>query len=428
VRIGLRERSILVIGYVAFLVYAFPGYLSTDSQNQLMEARSGHFTDAHPPLMSAMWRVLDMVVSGPVLMLVLQSGLFLGGLYVVFRRVLSPRAAAWTASAILLFPPVMTPLAVIWKDSQMAGFLVAGIAAVLGAQLRIRLLGLGLLVLACAVRHNAFAAVVPLVFFLFEWRHGMRWWKRTAIVGGAAVFAVLAMLLISRILTVQSIKMTPAFQDIVGVLAFADDKSDEELRDTLAGLELVSDRDLQQRCRRLYELRGAWRITQGDEALMRLPDTDEEWRALSRAWKTLVLSEPHAYLSYHWDTYKPMIGLPERPRAPVYNLFVEVDAAADEIRHNASYSKAQRYAARVLYWVADETPLFRPWIYAVTALLLLILFARDRVTIGIITSGLVYELSYLPVGADPDFRYSHWMITATVIATVMLVIQRRRAA
>jgi hypothetical protein len=127
-RVRLGERSILAIGYVLFLVWAFPGFMSTDSQVQLLEARSGKYSDAHPPLMSAYWRLLDAFISGPILMLLLQSTLFLGGLYVIMKRVLSPKGAAIAASAILLFPPVMTTMAVIWKDSQMAGFLVAGAA------------------------------------------------------------------------------------------------------------------------------------------------------------------------------------------------------------------------------------------------------------------------------------------------------------
>ena len=81
----------------------------------------------------------------------------------------------------------------------------------------------------------------------------------------------------------------------------------------------------------------------------------------------------------------------------------------------------------VLYWLADHTPLFRPWVYAVIAILLLITCCRDRVTLALFLSGLCYELSYFPVAAEPDFRYSHWMITTVVIGGVILFIKRVRA-
>ena len=75
-----------------------------------------------------------------------------------------------------------------------------------------------------------------------------------------------------------------------------------------------------------------------------------------------------------------------------------------------------------------ETPIYRPWIYAVIALLLLPLVVRDRLTAALITSGLLYELSFFPVGADPDYRYSHWMIASCVTAFVILFVQRQRKA
>src|SRR5262245_1279945 len=90
---NLSPRTILSIGFAGFVANAFPGYMSTDSVAQLDEARSGVFSDGHPPLMAAEWWVLDRIISGPVLMLLLQGSLFLGGLYVLLGRLLSPRAA-----------------------------------------------------------------------------------------------------------------------------------------------------------------------------------------------------------------------------------------------------------------------------------------------------------------------------------------------
>jgi hypothetical protein len=83
----------LVAGWIAFTLGAYPGYLSTDSTLQLYTVRSGDYTD-YAPLMTAIWSLLEWVVSGPFPMLALQSGLFLFGLAAILRTVLSPRAAA----------------------------------------------------------------------------------------------------------------------------------------------------------------------------------------------------------------------------------------------------------------------------------------------------------------------------------------------
>ena len=425
---ALSPRATLMLGFALFLVYAFPGYMSTDSVAQLLEARTGHFSDAHPPFMSAEWWVLDRIVSGPILMLLLQGALFLGGLYVLFQHVLSPRKAAWTAIGVLLFPPVLTTMAVIWKDSQMTAYLVAGIAAVIQPRLRVRLAGLGLLVAACALRHNALAAVVPLVATLFEWRPGLLWWKRLAIMGAAAVLTVGATFAVSRVLTAEHVKLTPAISDVVGVIAFADERSDDDLRYALRGTRLVVKERIQSQARYLCARHGAWRLTQGDERMFDLPQNEQEWSAMYRAWKELVLGDPGAYLAYHWDGFARIIGLHGEPvRAPVWNLFLESPKQMPAIDHIATYSEVQAVLGfRSFYWLADETPLFRPYVYALIALALLVLCCRDRVTFALYTSGLLYELSFFPVGADPDYRYSHWMVTSAVIATVILFVQRKR--
>ena len=53
---SVEPRTVLAGGFILFVLFAFPGYMSTDSWTQLIEARAAHYSDAHPPLMSAMWR------------------------------------------------------------------------------------------------------------------------------------------------------------------------------------------------------------------------------------------------------------------------------------------------------------------------------------------------------------------------------------
>jgi len=164
---ALQPRTVLIGAFTLFVIYGFPGYMSSDSVLQLTEARSGHFTDGNPPLMAAEWWLLDRIISGPLLMLLLQGALLLGGLYVLFRHLTTDKAAAWIAGTIFVFPPVLVTMAVIWKDSQMAAYLVAGTAALIQPRLRTRIIGIALLIAACSLRHNAVAAVIPLIAVLF---------------------------------------------------------------------------------------------------------------------------------------------------------------------------------------------------------------------------------------------------------------------
>ncbi len=426
---ALTEWQILLLGFAVFVTYGFPGYMSTDSVHQLIEARSGKFSDGHPPIMAAHWWVLDRILSGPLLMLLVQGGLFLGGVYAILRRFLDARPAAWTAIGVLLYPPVLTTMAVIWKDSLMAAYLLAGIGALLQPRLRTRLIGLGLFVIATALRYNALAAVAPLIFFVFEWRSGVSWLKRFGVLVATIAVTIGLAFVGSRLITSAQVKMTPVFSDIAGVIACAEEHTDEEWREVLRGTPLVVTSGIQERARKLHYLGGAFRVVEGEDRLFKLPSTPEEWDAINRAWKDLVLGHPLAYVTARWHDMSNLLGLDDVPlRAPVWNLFLERNDQWVRVTHTASHSMVQAWIGRAFNFLADDTPLFRPYVYAMLGIILLIAFCRDRLTIGLIISGLLYELSFFPVGANPDYRYSHWMITSVCLATVILFIQRSRKA
>lgn len=425
----LSSRTILWIGFAVFLVYAFPGYMSNDSVVQLIEGRTRQFTNPHPPIMAAEWGVLDSIISGPVLMLVLQGAAFLLGCAAVLRRSLPPRAAAIAAIAVLLFPPVTTTMAVIWKDSQMAAYLVAGTALLLGLRRSTRLVGLVLVTAGCAFRLNAFAAAVPLVFALFEWRPGLRWFQRYAISLVASVAMMLTASAVNRALTVETTTLTPAYVDIVGVLTFTRDRSDDELRALLRDTPLRPTTDIQAHARKVFSPRNAWLVDHGDDRVFDRAKTDVQADAVTRAWKTLVADDPGAYLAYRIAVFRELIGLtPSDPWSPVFNLFIETADEENWIDHNATWSPAQRQLASAYYWLVYNTPLFRPYVYIAIALVLLALFCRDRLSFALLGSGLTYELSYFPGAATADFRYSHWMIACTCLCIVLLFAQRARRA
>jgi hypothetical protein len=82
----VRTLAVLATGLVVVSIYAFPGFMAWDSVEQLAQARAGQLTDWHPPLMSAIWGVLDRIVPGAAAMFVLQNSLFLVGLHALLRR------------------------------------------------------------------------------------------------------------------------------------------------------------------------------------------------------------------------------------------------------------------------------------------------------------------------------------------------------
>src|SRR5262245_4441811 len=97
------------------------------------------FSDWHPPILSLTWRVLDAIVPGPFAMVLLQCTLMLAGLHALFARALRPAGAIAATLVVFLWPPVFTLMAVVWKDSLMAGVLVASFAALTSEHPRLRI-------------------------------------------------------------------------------------------------------------------------------------------------------------------------------------------------------------------------------------------------------------------------------------------------
>src|SRR5580704_13911273 len=89
----LTAPVILAIGVLGLVMYAFPGYMSYDSVHQLAQARDGALGDWHPPAMAALWRLVEIVIAGPLGMVLLQIGCFVIGVYLVLVRVLPARIA-----------------------------------------------------------------------------------------------------------------------------------------------------------------------------------------------------------------------------------------------------------------------------------------------------------------------------------------------
>jgi len=312
----------------------------------------------------------------------------------------------------------------------MAAFLVAGTAA-LTSRGGARWLGLALLVVACGFRYNAAAAVLPLVVLLFVWREGARGARRygPALLAAVAVFA--AALGIGRALTFapsRSLAEGLALTDLGGVLAFGRDLDDAELRDMLRDVPLRVSHDIQRAVRARYTPRNSYELNHGDDRVFDVSRNADERAAYARAWKAMVFDQPGAYLRHRAAVFAALLGFGDDELwSPVYNKRVENAEQAAWVGDHGKRSRAQRWIGERLQALAT-TPVYFPYVYALLALLLLVGFARDRVSIALLASGLCYELGFLPTTSTPDYRYSHWMIASTCLALSWLIARRGAAS
>lgn len=430
----LRPRTILIAGWVVFLLYAYPGYMSSDSIDQLLDSRVGTFNDWHSPTMTEIWRLIGFAIAGPFGMLALQSVLLLCGLYVLLARVVTPRRAALVACGLLVFPPIMTTMAAIWRDSQMAGFLVAGLAAVTSRRRRVQLAGLGLLVLATAMRPWAAFAVLPIVAIAGAAsldRAALPGWRRPAAALGvwAAVWlGALALDAGLRSTATDHQRIELATTDIVGTLRYAPPLDDAAVRTLLAGVPLLG-ADLQSRARNFYAHPS--KLMTGDDRLLDPPSSADVRDAIIAAHYRAALRYPTAYLTHRWHMVYRLIG-PRGTTNVVYTGFAGSSHQADAAAHMARHSAVQYGVIAVVKLIA-RTPLVWPLVYLLAAVALLPLAVRRRHVLAttLLVSGLACEPIMLVLAVGPDYAFSHWMVTATCIAGVVLWIDsraRRRAA
>lgn len=441
--IGARDRlvatkplTILAFAWLFVVIYAYPGYMNWDTGEQLYQARTHYYQDSHPPVMTVYWRVIELVMRGPFPLLVLQTTLWTFGLYRILRMRFGARASAWTTLGLMLFPPILTPMAPVWKDAQMAALLVAGFAIAMGPSWKTRIAGIVVLTVAAAVRDNAIAALPPMLLVVMaSW--GLR--RKLAIIGAGAALCIAmfgtALYANEKAKDVNDyiLYSTTMLHDIAGTICYADPLTDDEVRDILKGVKLVAvpDHDLQKKFCKEYTPRVYFGLLFGgvEHNIFTVAPQQPERDAREAAWERLLKEHTGAYLKHRWHVMKQVLGMTEyEPWEPVCQSFGANDAHLDAVEHDASHSRFQQKLGDWFMKKWTTKIFYRPWLYALLSLIVLVYaaFTRRGLIAALVGSGLLYEATFFIGTAAPDFRYSHWMVTMCCLSLAMIFGERFR--
>jgi hypothetical protein len=416
---------------VVWWVYR-PGFMSVDSVAQLGEARSGAFTDFHPPILALIWRYLDKLWPGPIGMLILLDGLFWLGAAVFFRLLRWPLWAKAGALIVAGFQPaVFMLLGTIWKDTLMQATLLAATSAMLLAGPRPRarvvglLLALPLMFIAIAARHNGIGAAWPLLaipFFGVSWftRWARPWQLAAALAAGLVLSLSLhqASGLLSRKIAepTEYWQMTPIY-DLVGMSL----QVDEMLIDAEDGI--LSPRVDLARLRRVYDPRDHLRLyhCRGKNCTPALLRTNDpaRLRALRANWKRAILAHPRAYLAHRWRVFRELLRFEGR------RVDLSTGISKNRLGVPTQRSEAGTFIVDLLAR-APNFPFYATWFYALLESALLVVgalefFKRGRpLSLCFSASGLIYLATFFFATGAPDFRYSSWTILTTLLATCAL--------
>jgi hypothetical protein len=154
-----------LLGAAFHFVIFFPGSMSVDSWNQIMQARSGVYADWHPPMMAFLWRLIETFWPGPTGMLVLHLTLFW---YALFRFSVHLKSkymfVRLAVLAIGLLPMVTGIIGAIWKDIGVGacGLLAYSYLCFPGPRkIEARLIALACFVYVIGVRRNGLFLAIP---------------------------------------------------------------------------------------------------------------------------------------------------------------------------------------------------------------------------------------------------------------------------
>lgn len=160
---------------VAFVFY--PGAMSYDTLHALRANRNGVIDSVWPPMVSYVWRFIDLISTNPSLMHFSQILiLFISVYFIIIYFVKELSLSAKILIFYVLVPVLLATLGVIWKDVLMSSFLFSGLAITLLLmkslskkwQLLLKISFLPVIFLGICSRHNAVTGAVP-ILFLFSY-------------------------------------------------------------------------------------------------------------------------------------------------------------------------------------------------------------------------------------------------------------------
>ncbi|MGO2037803.1 MAG: hypothetical protein ACTH2U_15115 [Brevibacterium sp.] len=476
---GVLALLTLIWSY-GFIRLFFPGRVNVDIGNQYRQALGeAPVTDWHPPVMSAVWRVLIDVTGQAGSLLVLQVGMLALAAWLVgvlIHRIGAPRWVSLLGPAIMATPWVLSQMTTLWKDTQMGVAMLLAVLLLVFARFAPRpwmiwapwIVAIVLLVYALGLRKNALFAIVPIaVYFGFclVRRFRRRGDSPRKVVLATAGVSVLVLALLgggvkatdAAISSVVEVHPTGQISQI-----FLDDVmfsvpeaelqasgAPEELKDHIS-----SARD---KCLEMGEIWDAYWNCYGrgetGKAFSPIAYQDE----LKDLWLSEVVTHPVRYAEY---------------RAAVFSYYFfsskleywEADWNGDATKVGYGHGSVKAdyiFKPYVEDFALGTFPmLFKPWFWTLLAALLLGLglwtrrqggpaagesgrprvqdsAASDRAVVAadrssdvrtlwpevtmLATSALCYIFGYFPIVPANHFRYTFWPALAVTVATVLVL-------
>ena len=420
---ALAAGALIAISVGLSLSY-WPGVMIWDSIRQYDQALSGRFDDWHPPLMEWIWRLLSHLASGPSPMLLLQLAIYAAGFGLLAAWALNQRRPrlGMALAASSLTPIAVALMGAVVKDSLMAALLLAAAGLLAWRRdddLPLSLTGILLVILACALRFNAFLAGGPLVAALLPERLRRTPLRLLATTAAATAALLLPMPIANHLLGAQrsDVGLSLVIFDLGGIT----ERAGKSIFPPLPVKDPVAANDDCYSPVR-WDLYADWAEDPCPVGFAAVRTAfREQGIHPTLFWVRAILSHPIAYAEHRLRHFN--VNTRFLVRGPV-------EVNGDVVRPVYDRSNPNRWSYQVkpnpLHDAVDavamasaRTPLGWPIFWIALAAGLLILVPRlpsRRLIWPLALSSLLYGLGYGVVSVSSEIRYHLWTMIAALVA------------
>lgn len=405
---------LLIVDAFFFAYYAsafYPGYLTSDSLYMLSQGVGNQaISNWHPPFITIIWGVLHGIFKSAGGVWIFQISLLILAAHFFSTGLRNKAVVLSCLCLILIFPPVFTNMAALWKDNWAviftlfcAGFALRGIRS--HSLLHAHAAGF-FFVLASLTRIDYLIIVTPIALgaFLFyeKERDRTKWYARTVFYSFTFYFLVFiagsqwAGSLIEKKFNPWA---TIAIWDIGGVL------NESELKSSLPGYRCTTSDPLVFGDYRLFSIN----LPEGAELNNRM----SEATMIRQTWIDAIANHPTAYLRHRLCVAKQFFGLEKEVHYPYPSpVFVK----------NPLTQSAERSALNLdLYWFYDSHAhglMFKYFVYLIACFLIvgIAYLARFINPIQLILfASICMSAARFIVLPAADFRYGLWIVVGTTL-------------
>ena len=449
------KNTIIAFGslgiFCLYLISAFPGHTNYDEYFSLNEFWNGVLSDTHPPMQTLLWSG-SMALSNILgLGNALQTSTLLVFILLVllFSTYLIATKLKSSISVLILYllfisPYFLVNIPHIGKDTILAVSLLFSCVCLYyfhkNHKLSLMLTALVFIIIAYGSRHNAPAAVIPvIIYFTINLYKSMLKnnnfvLKKFALINKVYVFVPLTSVLIILIVYSSNVIINKTFikntccagsvglmtpmHDLIGMSYYGQDLlvPEKYLKTPSTYLDYVN-----KTYPTLFDFNGIKNLTK-----------DNTNHILS-TWVSKVTENPYLYLDHRIDILKRFFGFTNKYNPYEYSSGFYTHTITKEninvqekfefvTRLDATLVKAQD-EIRTYVGKFRNTVLFKPWFYIFIATLSMLIFRKknnlDQLATYMYLSSFFYLAPYILVVNSSTIRYAYWPILCTLFIFVI---------